>query len=118
MIDGFLESALLGACPGLRDGWSAVRRTYPGKGAPDEKAFLTQVRLHVVGLLAAQRVAEFARFARVMERLLGEADPMLDDLLREGLLEPLAADLADAGIPHVQVEPYLGPRTAVALLHR
>jgi hypothetical protein len=37
---------------------------------------------------------------------------MLHELLREGLLEPLGADLAHTGISRVQIEPYLGPRTA------
>jgi hypothetical protein len=110
----FLESTLLGACPSLRDSWDAHRRTYGAHGAPDDRALFDAVRRHVVGLLVAGRVAEFARFTRAMERVLGDADPMLDELLREHLLHPLADDLASAGIARAQVEPYLGPRTTLA----
>ena len=114
MSSPFLESTLLGACPGLRESWDAHRRTFGAIGAPDDEALLDAVRRHVVGLLGAGRVAEFARFARAMERVLGDADPMLDELLREHLLRPLAADLTAAGITRAQVEPFLGPRTALA----
>jgi hypothetical protein len=65
----------------------------------------------VVGLLVTGHVAEFSRCARMMERLLGEADPILDDLLREGLLHPLARDVRDAEVPYARVAPYLGART-------
>ena len=109
MSSPFLESTLLGACPALRESWDAHRRSFGAAGAPDDQALFDAVRRHVVGLLRAGRVAEFARFARAMERVLGEADPMLDDLLREHLLRPLAADLRAAGITRAQVDPYLGP---------
>jgi hypothetical protein len=105
----FLESTLLGACPELRESWQAHRRTFAGDGA-DDHALLDAVRRHVVGLLVSGRVAEFSRFARAMERLLGDADPMLDDLLREGLLRPLADDVRGAAIPDARVMPYLGER--------
>ena len=72
------------------------------------------MRRHVVGLLAARRVAEFSRFARTLERLIGEADPILYDLLREGLMRPLARDVREAGIEESRVAPYLGPRTSLA----
>jgi hypothetical protein len=110
VIDGFLESALLAACPGARDGWNAVRRTYGERGAPDETAFFTHLRLHVVGLLAAGRVAEFTRFARAVEQMLGEADPLLHDLLRDQLVRPLALDVRDANVAPALVEPHLGAR--------
>jgi len=105
---------LLGACPGLRETWDAHRRTFGAAGAPDDRSLLDAVRRHVVGLLVAGRVAEFARFTRTMERVLGDADPMLDELLREGLLHPLAADVAAAGIARTQIEPHLGPRVTLA----
>ena len=114
MSSPFLESTLLGACPALRESWDAHRRSFGASGAPNDEALFDAVRRHVVGLLAAGRVAEFARFARAMERVLGEADPMLDDLLREHLLQPLAADFTAAGIARAQLEPYLGPRTGLA----
>ena len=110
MTSPFLESTLLGACPALRESWDAQRRSFGVGDAPDDQALFDAVRRHVVGLLAAGRVAEFARFARAMERLLGEADPVLDDLLREHLLRPLAADVTAAGIAGAHVAPHLGPR--------
>ena len=114
MASPFLESVLLAACPDLRESWTAVWRTQPAAPAASDDDLLGAVRLHVVGLLAAGRVAEFTRFARTVERLMGEADPVLDELLRWRLLRPLARDVAEAGIPHAFVTPHLGPRTRVA----
>jgi hypothetical protein len=114
MTSPFLESTLLGACPGLRESWQSHRRSYGVGEEADESALLDAVRRYVVGLLAAGRVAEFSRFARTLERLLGEADPVLYDLLREGLLRPLAREVSDAGIEHTRFAPYLGQRTALA----
>ena len=110
MLDVYLESELLAACPGLRDSWSAVRRTYQPPSAPDVAEFFTRVRLYVVGLLAARRAAEFTRFARSLERLLVEADPVLHDLLRDQLVRPLAREARDANVPPSLIEPYLGAR--------
>ena len=76
--------------------------------------FLDAVRRHVVELLAAGRVAEFSRVARTIERLFGEADPMLYELLLDGLLRPLARDVRAAGIAPSLVVPHLGTRTALA----
>ena len=105
---------LLGACPGLRESWQSYRRSYGVGEEADDRALLDAVRRHVVGLLATGRVAEFSRFARTLDRLLGEADPVLYDLLREGLVDPLARDVRDAGIEDARVAPYLGERTALA----
>ena len=114
MITPFLESTLLGACPGLRDSWQAHRRTFGATDGLDDRALLDAVRRHVVGLLAAGRVAEFSRFARTLDRVLGDADPVLYDLLRERLVRPLARDVYDAGIPHPRIAPYLGTRLGLA----
>jgi hypothetical protein len=114
MIDPFLQSTLLGACPGLRDSWNAHRRTFSANEEPDDQVLLDAVRRHVLDLLVTGRVAEFARFARTVERVLGEADPILDELLRERLLIPLATDAGAAGVPASRVAPHLGPRTARA----
>ena len=114
MISPFLESTLLGACPDLRESWQAHRRTFGASDEPDDRALFDAVRRHVVELIVAGRVAEFSRFARTMERLLGDVDPMLYDLLREGLLRPLARDVHDAGIPHPRIAPYLGTRLGLA----
>jgi hypothetical protein len=110
----FLESTLLGACPRLRETWQAHRRTFSSGEPATDQDLLDAVRRHVVGLLAAGRAAEFSRFTRAMERLLGEADPMLSELLRDGLLRPLACDVANAGTPESIVMPHLGPRLAAA----
>ncbi|HKP15471.1 MAG TPA: hypothetical protein VJT85_05385 [Gemmatimonadaceae bacterium] len=113
MTSPFLESTLLGACPELRESWDAQRRTY-GADGPSDRDLLDAVRRHVVELLAVGRVAEFARFARTLERLIGEADPVLYELLLDGLLRPLAHDVRAAGIPESRVAPYLGARTELA----
>jgi len=107
--DPYLESLLIGACPALRDSWQAHQRTFGG-GAPDDQALFDAVRRHVVGLLAAGRAAEFSRFARTIERLLGEADPILHEVLCDGLLRPLARDVRDSGILESHFAPHLGPR--------
>ena len=114
MIDPFLESTLLGACPGLRESWESHRRTFGAGAEPDDRALLDAVRRHVVELLVAGRAAEFSRFARAMERVLGDADPVLYELLREGLLRPLARDVRHAGVPTERVDPYLGARLGLA----
>src|SRR5215218_9683093 len=113
-MSSFLESTFLAACPGLRESWDSHRRTFGARDEPDDRALFDAVRRHVVGLLATSRVAEFSRFARALERLIGEADPILYDLLREGLLLPLANDLRDARIEDSRLAPYLGARTSLA----
>jgi hypothetical protein len=109
----FLESTMLGACPELRESWEAHRRTFSARDEPDDRALLDAVRRHVVGLLVAGRIAEFSRFARALERLIGEADPILYDVLRAGLVQPLARDVLEAGLDESRVAPYLGARTAL-----
>ena len=114
MPSRFLESTFLSACPGLRESWDSHRRTFGAGDGPDDQDLLDAVRRHVLELLAAGRVAEFSRFARTLERLIGEADPILYDLLREGLLRPLARDVRAARIEESQLAPYLGARTSLA----
>jgi len=116
MTNTFLESTLLAACPGLRESWDSHRRTFVADNTPDDRALFDAVRRYVVGLLAAGRVAEFSRFARALERMISEADPILYDVLREGLLLPLAHDVRTGGLDDSRVAPYLGPRTALAWL--
>ena len=113
-MSSFLESTLLSACPGLRESWDSHRRTFGAGDGPGDQDLLDAVRRHVLELLAAGRVAEFSRFARSLERLIGEADPILYDLLRERLLRPLARDVRTARIEESRVAPYLGARTALA----
>ena len=108
--DGYLESSLIGADSELRESWRAMQRTYPPGSAPDDAELLRHVRAHVVGLLVSGRVAEFSRFARNVERLLADADPILHDLLRDHLLRPLMKELEEAGVDQARVEPYLSMR--------
>jgi hypothetical protein len=103
---------LLGACPALRESWNTHRRSFVSADELDDRALFDAVRRHVIGLLAAGRISEFSRFARALERLIGEADPILDDLLREELVHPLARDVRDAGLDEARVAPYLGARSA------
>ena len=114
MSDSYLESMLLGACPALRESWQAHRRTFTGADAPDDQQLLDAVRRYAVEQLAVGRVAEFARISRTLERLFGEADPVLYELLLDGLLRPLARDVRAAGIASSLVVPHLGTRTALA----
>jgi hypothetical protein len=114
-MNSFLESTFLAACPGLRETWDSLRRTFGATHEPDDQMLFDAVRRHAIGLLAAGRVAEFSRFARALERLIGEADPILYDLLREGLLLPLARGVREAGIDDSRVAPYLGARTRLAM---
>lgn len=109
MSGGLLESTLLLACPGLRDEWEAVRRSHDG-ASPGDQELLAHVRLHVVGLLACGRAAEFTRFAGAVERLLGDADPVLSGLLETQLIRPLARDVEDARIAPSLMIPHLGRR--------
>ena len=113
-MNHFLESTLVAACPGLRESWDSHRRTFGAGDGPGDQDLLDAVRRHVLELLASGRVAEFSRFARTLERLIGEADPVLYDLLREGLLRPLARDVRAAKIGASRIAPYLGARTALA----
>ena len=105
---------LLGGCPELRESWQQYRRTFAAGTAPDDQQLLDIVRRDVVQQLVAGRVVEFARFARTLERLFGEADPMLYELLLDGLLLPLARDVRAAHVAPSLVMPHLGARTALA----
>ena len=110
MGDGYLEATLLAACPGFRAAWDAQRRAWAPGAAPAAADFLAALRAHVLDLLATGRVAEAASAFRAVERLLGEADPILADLLADHLVRPLAASARAVGVPDVRVAPYVGPR--------
>jgi len=112
-VNSYLESVLLGACPELRESWQQYRRTFAG-GEPEDQMLFDAVRRYALERLAAGRVVEFSRVARTIERLFGEADPVLHELLLDGLLLPLAHDVRAAGIAPSLVVPHLGPRTALA----
>lgn len=114
MARTFLETALASTLPSFADEWAAHRRAYPPDAPPDDSALLASLRAHIVRLLADGRVAETTRFFYTLERLLGEADPILRDLLERDLVTPLATDARDAMIDARRIEPYLGPRTRAA----
>lgn len=118
MARSYLESALAGSLPSFAAVWEAQRRAYPSGAGPSDADFITALRTHVVGLLADGRVAETTRFFYGLERLLGEADPVLRDLLERDLVMALAADCRLASIDAARVEPYLGPRTRAAWRRR
>jgi hypothetical protein len=111
MARSFLESTFLTVCPTFRPTWDALRRGQEPGTEPDASAFLGALSLHVVGLAAVGRVAEFARFAQTLDRMLGEADPILEDLLNEHLVAPLAMAVRDGELASSVVEPHLGART-------
>jgi hypothetical protein len=110
----FLESALVGILPSFAAEWNTHRRAFPPGTAPTDADLLAALRAHVVALLYDGRVAEATRFFYALERLLGEADPVLRDLLDRDLIAPLAAECQLAGVDPRRIEPYLGPRTRAA----
>ena len=116
MTRRYLESTLGGTLPSFTAEWDAQRRAFPPGAPPDEADFLASLRAHVVRLLADGRVAETTRFFYTLERMLGEADPILRDLLERDLIAGLAADCSHAAIDSRRVEPYLGTRTRAAWL--
>jgi hypothetical protein len=107
----FLESSFLTACPSFRPSWEARRRSYAPDAEPDAPSFLGVLSLHMVGLASVGRVAEFTRFAQTLDRLLGEADPILEDLLTEHLVAPLAVAVRSGELASSLIEPHLGART-------
>ena len=114
MTRRYLETALGSTLPSFASDWDAQRRAFPPDSPPGDAEFLTSLRAHVVQLLAEGRVAETTRFFYSLERLLGEADPMLRELLERHVVAALAADCREAAIDARRVEPYLGTRTRAA----
>lgn len=105
---------LASTLPSFAAEWDAQRRAYPPGAPPSDAELLAAVRTHVVQLLTNGRVAEATRFFYAVERLLGEADPILQDLLERDLLAALATDCRLAGIDSRRIEPYLGQRGRAA----
>ena len=110
MAGSYLESTLGGTLPSFAAEWAAHRRAFPPDSPPGDADFLAAFRAHVVSLLAAGRVAETTRFFYALERLLGEADPILRDLLDQDVVRALATECRHAGIDARRVEPHLGER--------
>ena len=111
MARSFLESSFLTACPSFRPSWEAQRRGYAPGTEPDAASFLDALSLHIAGLASVGRVAEFTRFAQTLDRLLSEADPILEDLLTGHLVAPLAVAVRSGELASSLVEPHLGART-------
>ena len=110
-MSAFLERIFAAALPSFADEWRILRATYPHDAPPSAAAFLGALRVHVAELLVARRVAESARFFATVERLLSDADPVLEELLVAHLVIPLAHECADRGVDPRLVLPHLGPRT-------
>ena len=91
MARSFLEAALAGILPSFATEWESHRRAFAPGSPPTDHDLLAALRGHVVSLLHDGRVAEATRFFYALERLLGEADPVLRDLLDRDLIAPLAA---------------------------
>ena len=105
MARSFLESSFLTACPSFRPNWEAQRRGYAPGTEPDARFG------EGAGLASVGRVAEFTRFAQTLDRLLTEADPILEDLLTGHLVGPLAVAVRSGELASSLVEPHLGART-------
>jgi hypothetical protein len=116
-VRSFLQTSLIGTLPSFAQEWDAHRRAYPPGSPPGDGEFLATLRSHVLHLLADGRVAETTRFFYTVERLLGEADPILQNLLERDLVSPLAAECRDAAIDARRIEPYLGSRTRVVWMN-
>lgn len=113
----FLQTSLIGTLPSFAHEWDAHRRAYPPSSPPGDGEFLATLRAHVLHLLTEGRVAETSRFFYTVERLLGEADPILHDVLAQDLVAALAAECRLATIDERRVEPYLGSRTRAAWMN-
>jgi hypothetical protein len=107
----YLEATLVAACPSFAEEWGALRRVYPPHVPPSAKDFLGHLRAHVHVLLDGGHVAETQRLFVAIERLLVGADPILEELLEQSFLGPLAADCRDASLDPRLVVPRLGPRS-------
>lgn len=114
MTRRYLESMLGSTLPSFAGEWAAHRRAFPPESQPGEAEFLASLRAHVVHLLAEGRVAETSRFFYALERVLEEADPILQELLERDLVATLAEECRLAAIDARRVEPYLGKRTRAA----
>ena len=114
MPRSFLEAVLASTLPTFAAEWDAYRRAYPPGAPPGDAELLASLRAHVVRLLAEGRVAETTRFFYALERVLGEADPILREIVERDLVAALSAECRLAGIDARRIEPYLGPRTRAA----
>lgn len=109
-----IDLTLVSSLPSFSAVWDAHRRAYSPGSPPTDADFLAALRGHVVSLLTDGRVAETTRFFYALERVLGDADPILQELLERDLVRALAAECRNAHVDHKRIEPYLGRRTRSA----
>lgn len=114
MAWSYLESALTIACPSFKVEWAMVRGSYPPHDPPTAEQFLRALRAHVADSLAAGMVADVTRLFYAIERLLDGADPVLQGLLEDHFLRPLAAQCRHDGLDPALVLPHLGKRSRAA----
>lgn len=114
MPGSYLESVLTTACPPFGEEWATLARTWGPGAEPSASDLLAALRAHVEERLAEGRVADVVRLFFAVERLLEEADPILQELIEGELLAPLAAACRAIGIDQRLVLPHLGRRSRVA----
>ena len=110
----FLERSLAGTLPEFQAEWRELRRTYPDDAPPSAEDFLGHLVAHVQHALEKGRVAEVTRLFFAVERLLADADPILQELLEECLIARLAKECRETGIAPALVLPHLGTRSRLA----
>jgi hypothetical protein len=111
MARSYLETALVTAGPSFADQWAALRGAYPPGAAPSAEDLLGALQTHAHLLLMDGRVAEVTRLFYALERLLAGADPILQDLLEQKFLGPLAKACRDVALDPRLLVPHLGPRS-------
>lgn len=114
MSSSYLESVLTSACPSFAGEWATFRRMYPPGASPSVDDLFGALRTHVEQRLTEGRVVEVVRLFYTLERVLGDADPVLEDVLERGFLAPLARACRSAGLDQRLVLPHLGRRTRAA----
>lgn len=114
MSESYLERTLGSTLPTFHESWGELRRTYPPHSPPTAEDYLGHLVAHVEESLATGRVAEVTRLFLAVERVLTDADPILEDLLERNLLGALAEHCRDAGIAESLVLPHLGPMSRAA----
>jgi hypothetical protein len=110
----FLERTLASTLPTFQQEWRELRRTYPDEAPPSADDFLGHLVAHVHHSLAEGRVAEVKRLFLAVERLLVDADPILQELLETGLLARLADECRESSVDPALILPHLGPKSRVA----
>lgn len=106
----FLERTFLPALPELEAEWRRTSQARPAGEEPDAPELLDAVTRELQRLAIAGRVAEVGRVLRIVERLLEESDPVLEGLLAEHIVRPLAESVGRGELDAARVVPFLGRR--------